>query len=343
MRYPVLILLIIIGVIGGGELFDAPSVFGTNTAQITATVKVSVCGNGVKEGGEQCDNTDLGGSDCISLGYNGGTLGCNTDCTFDTSSCLSGGGGGGGTYVPPATTAQVIFKGLAFPGRTVTLLKDAQVVTATIASSDGSFQIDLSNLSTGTYIFSLYSEDYKGNRSSLLTFPLTVSSGTTTRLDNIFIAPTITTDKVEVKKGDDITIFGQSAPYADVIISVSSGENFFVKTSSDKSGVYVYHYNTSFLDYGCHYAKSKASLEGRIVSSYSKSVSFKVGMSNRSREVVSTSVKADFNSDNRVNLIDFSIAAYWYKRPSPPSQIDLNGDHKVDLVDFSIIAYYWTG
>jgi hypothetical protein len=49
------------------------------------------------------------------------------------------------------------------------------------------------------------------------------------------------------------------------------------------------------------------------------------------------------NNDKQVNLVDFSIAAYWYKRPSPPANIDLNSDGKVDLVDFSIMAYYWTG
>jgi hypothetical protein len=54
-------------------------------------------------------------------------------------------------------------------------------------------------------------------------------------------------------------------------------------------------------------------------------------------------VKGDFNKDGRVNLVDFSIAAYWHKRPSPPVSVDLNGDGKVDLVDFSIMAFYWTG
>jgi hypothetical protein len=49
------------------------------------------------------------------------------------------------------------------------------------------------------------------------------------------------------------------------------------------------------------------------------------------------------NNDRRVNLVDFSIAAYWYKRSSPPASVDLNGDGKVDLVDFSIMAFYWTG
>jgi hypothetical protein len=47
-------------------------------------------------------------------------------------------------------------------------------------------------------------------------------------------------------------------------------------------------------------------------------------------------------------LIDFSIAAFWYKRPLSAEflareQKHLNGDGKIDLIDFSIMAFYWTG
>lgn len=46
------------------------------------------CGDGVVEGSEQCDGEDLNGQSCEDVGnYIGGTLGCDTDCTFDTSLC----------------------------------------------------------------------------------------------------------------------------------------------------------------------------------------------------------------------------------------------------------------
>lgn len=47
----------------------------------------TVCGNNVREGGEQCDGTDLGGKTCQSQGACGGTLACNADCTLNTSAC----------------------------------------------------------------------------------------------------------------------------------------------------------------------------------------------------------------------------------------------------------------
>ena len=94
----------------------------------------------------------------------------------------------------------------------VTLLKDAQIAATTIAGTDAKFQINISNLSGGNYIFSVYSEDKKGLRSSLLTFPVSVTSGATTNISGIFIAPTIATDKSDVRRGDNIAIFGQSIP-----------------------------------------------------------------------------------------------------------------------------------
>ena len=45
------------------------------------------CGNGVIDGAEQCDGTQLNGKQCADLGFNGGTLACKPDCTYDTSGC----------------------------------------------------------------------------------------------------------------------------------------------------------------------------------------------------------------------------------------------------------------
>ena len=48
------------------------------------------------------------------------------------------------------------------------------------------------------------------------------------------------------------------------------------------------------------------------------------------------------------NLVDFSIAGFWYKKPLSVIFVNtekekLNGDGKIDLVDFSIMAFNWTG
>ncbi|MGC9067357.1 MAG: Ig-like domain-containing protein, partial [Minisyncoccia bacterium] len=169
---------------------------------------------------------------------------CKASCEFDTSGCINGttggGGGGGGGYVPPPIiptlhgTGQVNFTGRAYPNSTVTLLKDAQIVATTIAGSDANFQISLTNITAGSYIFSVYSEDNKGNRSSLLTFPLSVTSGVVTNVTGIFISPTIDVDKVEVKKGEVIKIFGQAIPNSDITVIINSDKEIYGKTKADK-------------------------------------------------------------------------------------------------------------
>jgi len=263
--------------------------------------------------------------------------------TTTTTSGGGGGGGGGGGYVPPSGP-QIIFDGTAYPKSEVTLLKDAQIVASTIASTNASFRIILNNVSSGNYIFSLYSEDKEGNRSSLLTFPLTVTPEASLKVDSIFISPTISTDKIEVKRGESITVFGQSAPQAEILISVNSDEEHFVKTIARDNGSYLYYFDTAILDYGSHYTKAKSSLGNILVSNQSQAINFTVGTKTVMRPAKEERIiKVDLNSDSRINLVDFSIAAYWYKRPSPSSKVDFNNDGKVNLVDFSILAYYWTG
>jgi hypothetical protein len=81
-----------------------------------------------------------------------------------------------------------------------------------------------------------------------------------------------------------------------------------------------------------------------LMSNDSVSRSFVVGDENVAAPTASTTpAKGDLSGDGRVNLIDFSIMAYWYGKPNPPAAEDLNGDGKIDLTDFSIMAFYWTG
>lgn len=53
--------------------------------------------------------------------------------------------------------------------------------------------------------------------------------------------------------------------------------------------------------------------------------------------------RADFNCDDKINSIDFSILLYFWKTISPFSNkyVDINKDAKIDSVDFSILLYEW--
>lgn len=350
-------------------LYLGNNIFAASNELVISKVKILVCGDEVREGWEECDRQDLGGASCSALGYGAGTLSCDPACEFDTSACSpapacgdsscnglencsncpmdcgncqsiggGGGGGGGGASIVPAAT--IIFSGRAYPNSTVTLLKDAQVAATTVADAQANFYLTLSGINAGDYIFSLYSEDYKGIRSSLLSFPAKIISGVSINTDNIFIAPTIGVDKSEVKQGDEVLIFGQSVANSEITIAVHSNQEFLQNVITDINGVYLHRFNTEALEIGEHFTKAKAAFSNQI-SSFSKAVNFVVGANNVVQE--SKCEKADLNCNGRVNLVDFSIAAFWYKKASPPEEIDLNKDGKIDLIDFSIMAYYWTG
>lgn len=330
-----------------GVFLIGPSHVQALTVEISANV--SGCGDEVIGVGEECDSSSLGGASCVSLGFSGGSLSCSSSCAFNTTSCTSGGGGGGGSSGSGSTpSTNVVFSGRAYPLSTITILKDGQLILTTIAGPDSKFNATISGLSTGNYIFSVYSEDENGINSSPFTFPIYITSGVTTSIGGIFIAPTIGLDKSQVKWGDTISVFGQTTPDADVTININSEPEYFVVEEADEDGAYLLNFNSALLAYGSHSAKSKSQI-GNEISPFGASVGFLVGDTTILNDgQVSCPGKGDLNNDCRVNLIDFSIAAYWYKRPLSSAVIVkentmLSGDSKIDLVDFSILAYHWTG
>lgn len=56
----------------------------------------------------------------------------------------------------------------------------------------------------------------------------------------------------------------------------------------------------------------------------------------------SLGIVGDFDGDERINQVDFSMLAFWYKKDNPRKSFDINKDGIVDLIDFSILAFYWT-
>ncbi|MFA5211138.1 MAG: hypothetical protein WC414_01370 [Patescibacteria group bacterium] len=66
----------------------------------------AVCGNGIVEGGEECDGLDLNGRTCFNFSFVCGTLSCESDCTLNSSACTNtcGGGGPSADTTPPTIT-----------------------------------------------------------------------------------------------------------------------------------------------------------------------------------------------------------------------------------------------
>lgn len=62
-------------------------VWAETTDYLSAFVKISICGNEIVEGGEDCEGDNLNGQTCESLGFGSGTLSCDIACSFDAFNC----------------------------------------------------------------------------------------------------------------------------------------------------------------------------------------------------------------------------------------------------------------
>lgn len=256
--------------------------------------------------------------------------------------------GGGGPPILPGVggdngTSSINFSGRAYPQSKVVILKNGSIYVTTIADPLASFSVSANKVSEGEQIFSVYGEDSQGRRSIPFTFPLKVGLDSTINIGGIFLSPTIDVDKNVVKQGENIAIFGQSVPDSNITISVNSPVEFFNNVKTDKEGVYLLNFDTAKLEIGSHSAKSKSAILTEV-SPFGNTVAFKVGTESKKKDVKDCSnLRGDLNCDGKVNLVDFSIMAYWYKKSGVPVKIDLNSDSLVNLVDFSILAYNWTG
>lgn len=252
----------------------------------------------------------------------------------------------GGPINMANATDVAIFRGVAYPGSVVSVLKNGTIVAEVPANPNGSFEIKLYNLSSGSYSFGIRAEDKDKLISKLLIFTIYVSSGIATVVDGIFIPPSITSDKVEVKKGNTITFSGYSSPDTEVRLSFNTDVELFKKTKSNATGIWVYKLDSSEFDLGDYTVKVR-SITLDDLSPYSDTLPFKVTTIDKLRqkaaELAGFRKRCDLNYDNRVNLLDFSIMAFWYKRLGFPPRIDLSGDAKINLTDLSILAYCWTG
>lgn len=71
----------------GGDSTGGAATGGEGGTTMTTSTTEDLCGNGVKDDGEQCDGQDFAGKTCASLGFAGGNLQCNGFCAIVASGC----------------------------------------------------------------------------------------------------------------------------------------------------------------------------------------------------------------------------------------------------------------
>ena len=283
----------------------------------------------------------------ITAQVNNGIGSGSGDSTSTTPATGSGGGGGGGgggaTGLPTNTPMGVNFSGKGYPSSKVVVLQDGNIAFTTVADPQANFSGSITGLATGTYTFTIYTVDKDNRHSVSFSFPVYITANTSVNIGGIILSPTIDVDKTQVKQGENLQIFGYAVPNSTITITVHSAVAHSVKTTTDGTGVYLENFDTTPLEYGGHQAQSRALLADSV-SADTNPVSFTVGDSDQTKTKTCGSLVGDLNCDTKVNLVDFSVLAYWYKKgTTPPVGVDLNGDGKVNLVDFSILAYHWTG
>ena len=318
------------------------------------------CGNGIKEDSEECDGSDYSEQTCITFGFTSGSLVCTADCRISLENCESedvvfgGGGGGGGSTggntglntgfnpgsdIPPGET-KVVVRGKSYPNSDVHILLDGKVVGMARTDTLANFYFETDEIAAGVVSFSFWSEDPVGLKSTLLSLTFRVVLGAVTNISGVYISPTIDIDKKTVKRGDLITVFGNTVPGSGVNVHINSPEEFINSIESTEEGEWELIFNTEPLEEEFHTAKAMfviASEDNTLQSGFSKSISFFVGTVGGE----AVCAEADLNGDERVNITDFSILLYHWGTDNECADQNQNG--VVDLIDFSVMMYYWTG
>ena len=246
-----------------------------------------------------------------------------------------GGGGGGGSSPPPPAT-KVIFQGITYPSALITVLKDGKKIKTVKANSKADFKAEVFNITVGNYIFGIWAKDTEEKKSITLSYPVEIQTGETITHSNIFFPPTISLEKNSIKKGEALKISGQSVPGGEISFFIDPG-NIIKKTACQENGKWKYSFDTNVLKEEIYNIKAMSEFNNQTTT-FSHVLSFGIGKAIPDEEICR---KADFDENDKVNLIDFSIFLYWWQKPN--SQIDLNQNGIVDLADFSIFLCYWTG
>ncbi len=229
------------------------------------------------------------------------------------------------------------------------MYKDGQLVTSTLTDINANFNFNIKNISSGIYIFTIFAKDTLGNQSAVYSLPIIIGERVNVDVKNIFLSPTISIQKNNIIEGENLVILGYSIPNSKVAIYLQSeiGSIFSYEVNTDYLGRYQYTLDSLGFELGNYKITAKTLFNG--LESF-ESITLSINILSSTKEEIDESnifdcstIFADLNCDQKVNLIDFSIMAYWYNNEAPPALIDLNKDGKINLSDFSILAFNWTG
>lgn len=238
------------------------------------------------------------------------------------------------------TQGALVFSGSAPPGGVVSVLKDGIPVKATPVSSSGAFSVTLSDLSAGSYVFTLVATDREGGTSRSQTVAVAVGAQLTTSVAGISFGPTLAQSDATLERGSGLYVYGYTTPGRTIVLHID--DEVYRTTTADGEGRYRFIFDTEAFVPSPYQFFTRDSETGEL-SRLSSVIITPSRVTPPTQETVCSTLRGDLNDDCRVSIADFSIASFWYLRTAPPPWADLNGDGLVTIVDFSIMMSNWTG
>jgi len=322
-------LILFLAVVAAGFAYFRTAIAGQSTV-IEATIKISICGNDVAEGGEHCDNDDLKGKNCTDLGFSGGNLSCLASCKFDISNCT--------------TSAETIKdEEFMYSSGGEFIITNNDNTTATITLFENFYSADLWLLA-----FS-YANDYfssskptpanKNFIGKTYDFMFIDPNGNTVSTLSKSATVAFTYSEADISGIDENTL----APYRwgadDSSWQLISGAtidtaNNTVTFSTDSFG--------SFAVFGeSEETEPEPSSGGGGGGGFFRFLKPKPTPKPEPKPS-KPKPDPDFNDDGKINIVDLSILLFWYgKTGSEIIPYDLNEDNMIDIADVSILFYYW--
>lgn len=344
-------------IVSGAELCDD----GTNTGAYATAIATRQCNPLCSAYGPYCGDSIIqvfNGEECDDGNNTAGDL-CDASCQNESDPVTEGGGSGGGNpgggggkgsgnnAIPGASTegnipfngdTEVVIRGKAYPGATVTILMDGAVERVIEAGSDATFEYLITEATPGTATFGFWALDRAGRRSITYASTFQVIENAITTLSGILLPPTLAVVPEKVAPGATVSFEGSAVPQAKVTTDIDDTAQK-EETVAGSDGAWAIVYDTKPLSAEAFH-KVKANYidpeKASLVSGYSQIASFYVGVND-----VKTGQGADLNGDGLVNLTDFSILLFNWNTANAIA--DINKDGTVSLPDFSILLFHWTG
>lgn len=166
----------------------------------------------------------------------------------------------------------VVIQGTTSPHAHVTILENGSVIGTVTADANGHFSKTFPNQTPGIHTYQVYAQDSAGRLTDTVSKKVSVQSHAQTTVD-FFLPPTIEIPSPDVTQGDSLTVRGETAPHATVIVFVN-GKSY--KVTANAAGQWQLSIPTSSLSVGSHTLYAIATKSGGEQSAASQTRSFRV-------------------------------------------------------------------